>query len=567
MLGGGCMATQKKRLGEILMDAGELTQEQLDYALKEQKKGKKRLGEVLVDLKFLTERKILKTLEKQLSVPYVFLSDFEIMPEAISAVPIFLAERYTLVPIKKEGNRLTIAMNDPTNFYAIDDVRMVSGCDVAVVISEKKEITTAINNYYGVKGRIGDAVGKLNQEAVNQRANAVRMVEEENDDAPVIKIINSIIEQAIRDKASDIHIEPQDDETRVRFRVDGVLAQAATFPIASHAALVSRVKIMASMDIAEKRVPQDGRISVSQGDNSIDLRVSTLPTVLGEKIVMRILDKATQLVKLDHLGFAEKNMELFKHLYSTSYGIVLVTGPTGSGKSTTLYATLQELNDPTKNIITVEDPVEYMMQGVNQVAVNTKAGLTFANGLRSILRQDPNIIMVGEIRDIETAQIAINAALTGHLVFSTLHTNDAAGAITRLLDMGVEPFLVVSSLRGVVAQRLVRKICTHCKEEYVPEAVSPERAYMGLGPDEPVKLYRGKGCPQCNFTGYAGRMAIHEVLPFIPEMKELIMKGAPDNKIFDAGRKIGVTSMKEDGIRKALEGKTSINELLRVAYT
>ena len=566
------MDIRKKRLGEILVDAGELTHDQLNFALTEQKKdGKKRLGEILIDLKFMTERQILKTLEKQLSVPYVFLGDFEIMPEAVAAVPIFLAERYTLVPIKKEGARLTVAMNDPTNFYAIDDVRMVTGCDVAVVIAEKQEIINAINNYYGIKGRAGDAMGKLVQETKiqqeQQQENANLVVENDNEDAPVIKIINSIIEQGIKDKASDIHIEPEATETRVRYRIDGVLHKAASFPLASHGALVSRVKIMANLDIAEKRVPQDGRIKISRGNSEIDLRISTLPTILGEKIVMRILDKGASMIKLSQLGFSEANMKIFKHLYSASYGIVLVTGPTGSGKSTTLYSVLSEINDPSKNIITVEDPVEYTMSGVNQVAVNVKAGLTFANGLRSILRQDPNVIMVGEIRDVETAQIAINAALTGHLVFSTLHTNDAAGAIIRLIDMGVEPFLIVSSLRGVLAQRLVRCICPYCKEEYELPFHDSAREYLGLEPEAPIKLFRGKGCSRCSFTGYSGRMAIHEVLPFTDEMQAMVMHGATDSEIFAAARKAGTTSMKEDGIQKVLSGKTTVSELLRVAYT
>lgn len=555
------MATQKRRLGEILVTSGEITQSQLEQALAEQKTNGKRLGETLISLNFLTERKMLKTLEKQLSIPYMFLSDIEIMPEAVAAVPIFLAERYTLVPLKKDGNRLTIAMNDPTNFYAIDDVRMVSGCDISIVLSEQQDIINAINNFYGVSGRVGGSLNKLKEDSF---APVIRRVEDSSEDAPIIKIVNSVIEQAVRDKASDIHIEPQEDDTRVRFRVDGVLRNAVTLPKNSHSAIISRIKIMAEMDIAEKRLPQDGRINIEQGGRDIDLRISTLPTILGEKVVMRILDKTAASIDINDLAFTAKNMELYSSLFNSSYGIVLVTGPTGSGKSTTLYSTLTNINNPNKNIITVEDPVEYRIEGVNQVAVNNKAGLTFANGLRSILRQDPNIIMVGEIRDVETARISIHAALTGHLVFSTLHTNDAAGAITRLIDMGVEPFLVASALRGVVAQRLVRRICPHCKETYAPEAA--ERAYMGIALDEEVKLYKGAGCGKCNFTGYAGRMAIHEVLPIIPEMKELILKNAPDTEIFAAGRSYGVTSMKEDGIRKVLDGETTASELLRVAY-
>ena len=389
------MATQKRRLGEILVTSGEITQSQLDQALAEQKTNGKRLGETLISLNFLTERKMLKTLEKQLSIPYMFLSDIEIMPEAVAAVPIFLAERYTLVPLKKDGNRLTIAMNDPTNFYAIDDVRMVSGCDISIVLSEQQDIINAINNFYGVSGRVGGSLNKLKEDSF---APVIRRVEDSSEDAPIIKIVNSVIEQAVRDKASDIHIEPQEDDTRVRFRVDGVLRNAVTLPKNSHSAIISRIKIMAEMDIAEKRLPQDGRINIEQGGRDIDLRISTLPTILGEKVVMRILDKTAASIDINDLAFTAKNMELYSSLFNSSYGIVLVTGPTGSGKSTTLYSTLTNINNPNKNIITVEDPVEYRIEGVNQVAVNNKAGLTFANGLRSILRQDPNIIMVGEIR-------------------------------------------------------------------------------------------------------------------------------------------------------------------------
>ncbi len=554
-----------KKLGEILVDAGEITQDQLDFALQEQKKGSKRLGEVLIDLGFITETNLLRTLEKQFNVPYITFGNHDIMKDAIDKVPIFLAERYTLLPLRKEGNKLTVVMNDPTNFYAIDDVRMITGCEIQIVLGERQEIINGINNSYGVSGRIGDAIGKLEDNTTEGRVLAT--VVEGQDDAPIIKIVNSIIEQAIRDRASDIHIEAQAGETRARFRIDGVLRNVASFPSSSHNAIISRIKIMANMDIAERRVPQDGRIDIKDSGRNIDLRISTLPTILGEKVVMRILDKGTTLIHLDKLGFSENNLKMFRDVYSYSHGIVLVTGPTGSGKSTTLYATLSELNNSTKNIITVEEPVEYTMVGINQVNVNNKAGLTFASGLRSILRQDPNIIMVGEIRDEETARISINAALTGHLVLSTLHTNDAAGAITRLVDMGIEPFLVVSSLKGIVAQRLARCICPECKEEYVPDAISTERQYMGIGPEDPIKLYRGKGCKSCEFTGYSGRLAIHEVLTVVPEMKELILNGASDIEIFRAGEKVGAVSMKKDGIQKALEGKTTIEELMRVAYS
>lgn len=558
------MVVRKRRLGEILIDSGAINQKQLEHALNEQKSSGKRLGETLVTLGYLTEKQILSTLEQQLGIKYVNLSEEKIEREAIAAVPLFLAERYNVVPVRKEDTRLYLAMSDPTNFYAIDDVRMVSGLEVWPLLAETKDISLAINNNYGVQGRVESAVSKLKEDDAGKTS--VQDVEDKIDNAPIISIVNSLIQQAVRDRASDIHIEPQEDNLRVRFRVDGVMREIISFPKNTHAPILSRIKIMGDMDIAEKRLPQDGRINIQEKGRQIDIRVSTLPTILGEKVVMRILDKSAMTIALDELGFSERNFELYKDMITKSYGCVLVTGPTGSGKSTTLYSTLMHVNAPTKNIITVEDPVEYRIGGVNQVAVNNKAGLTFASGLRTILRQDPNIIMVGEVRDKETAEITINAALTGHLVFSTLHTNDSAGAITRLLDMGVEPFLVVSSVRGVIAQRLVRLICPHCKMEYTPEPYSDERLYLGIGRDEPVKLWKGEGCSRCNFTGYTGRMAIHEVLPIHEEMKAMIMNHVADNLVFEAGRKYGTTSMKEDGIEKVMQGKTTVSELLRVAY-
>lgn len=557
------MVVRRKRLGEVLIEAGNITPLQLEHALNEQKANGKRLGETLVAIGYLTERQILQTLEKQLSISYVTLSEEKIEKEAIAAVPLFLAERYNILPIRKEGLRLFVAMSDPTNFYAIDDVRMVSGLEVVPVLAESKDIALAMNNHYGVQGRVESAVSKLKEDEVTT---VVRDVQDSDESAPIISIVNSLIQQAVRDKASDIHIEPQEECLRVRFRVDGVLREVISFPKNTQAPILSRIKIMAEMDIAEKRLPQDGRINVVEKGHQIDLRVSTLPTILGEKVVLRILDKSAMAIALEDLGFSEKNMEMYNKLITKSYGLVLVTGPTGSGKSTTLYSTLMHVNSTTKNIITVEDPVEYRILGVNQVAVNNKAGLTFANGLRTILRQDPNVIMVGEVRDGETAEITINAALTGHLVFSTLHTNDAAGAISRLIDMGVEPFLVVSSVRGIIAQRLVRLICPHCKKEYVPEPFSNERLYLGIGQNEPITLWKGEGCPRCNFSGYSGRLAIHEVLPIQEEMKAMIMNKVSDDLLFEAGRKYGTTSMKEDGIQKVLQGKTTVDELLRVAY-
>lgn len=555
---------RKKKLGELLMEAQDITQKQLEHALSEQRNNGKRLGETLIDLGFVTERQMLVTLEKQMGIPFVVLSEITIQEEALTVVPLFLSERYNIMPIRLEENKIVLAMNDPTNFYAIDDVRMVSGMEVAPVLAAAKDIKAAINNNYGVKGRVENAVSKLKDEEVTS---TIRELVDVTDNAPIVSIVNSLLDQAVHDMASDIHVEPAEDKVRVRFRVDGLLREVVSFPRSTQAAILSRIKIMAEMDIAEKRLPQDGRIKMMKNGREIDVRVSTLPTILGEKVVMRILDKEAVNIKLSELGFSEKNMEMYKKMISNSYGLVLATGPTGSGKSTLLYTTLMELNTVAKNIITVEDPVEYRIPGVNQVSVNNKVGLTFANGLRTILRQDPNIIMVGEVRDIETAEITVNAALTGHLVLSTLHTNDAPGAITRLLDMGIEPFLIVSSVRGVVAQRLVRRICPDCKIQYTPRPDSDERILLGVGSEEPLTLYKGEGCAQCNFTGYKGRLAIQEVMPILPEMKKLIMQHAPDQDIFAVAKKQGTVTLRDDGIAKVLKGLTTMEELVRVAFS
>ncbi|HEY3425984.1 MAG TPA: GspE/PulE family protein, partial [Negativicutes bacterium] len=471
----------------------------------------------MINLGDVTEDQIIEALARQLGVRLVDLSSMSISRETAAAIPLTLAERYTVIPIKKEAKKLTLAMFDPTNFFAIDDVQMVSGCEVEVVIAAKQEILRAINQSYGVQDLVEKAVNKL------QPAETTISLElQTTEDAPVISIVNSLISQAIKERASDIHIEPQDNAVRVRFRVDGVLREVVTFPQHSHAAIISRVKIMSEMDIAEKRLPQDGRIKVQEDTRDIDIRVSTLPTILGEKVVLRILDKSRLIVDSKGLGFSDDNFQRVQKLYAQSQGMILVTGPTGSGKTTTLYTTLAELNSVEKNIITIEDPVEYRLKGINQIQVNQKAGLTFANGLRSLLRQDPNIVMVGEIRDKETADIAIRAALTGHLVLSTLHTNNAPGAIIRLLDMGIEPFLAASSILGIIAQRLVRVICTECKQSYSPKFDSPERVFLGIAAGAEVTLYRGAGCTHCEYTGYRGRIAIHEVMPTSSVLREAI---------------------------------------------
>ncbi len=554
---------QRKRLGDILVDAGKITPAQLGRALELQKAQGGRLGRVLITAGMLREDDILEALEKQLGILRVNLSEVVIHADAVESVPLALAERYAVMPIRREGRRLTLATTDPTNFFALDDIRLITGAEVTPVLAAEADIKNALRRHYGVKGVVEKDVSRLKKEA--RDGGAVQQISAE--DAPIVSIVNSLIAQAVKEKASDIHIEPLDDLVRVRYRVDGLLREVVTFPRHTHAPLLSRIKIMSDMDIAEKRLPQDGRINIGENGREVDVRVSTLPTIQGEKVVMRILDRRAVALNINGLGISDANLPIFKQLYACAYGMVLVTGPTGSGKSTTLYSVLAEINAPAKNIITVEDPVEYRMNGINQVQVNAKAGLTFANGLRSILRQDPNVVMVGEIRDRETADIAVRAALTGHLVFSTLHTNDAVGAITRLIDMGVESFLVASSVLGVVAQRLVRTICPECKAPYLLAPQAAERVFMGVGPETEVTLYQGAGCAHCNFTGYKGRLAIHEVIALTPELRAAVARQAPADELFAKARAGGLVTMKEDGISKALAGKTTVEEIIRVAYS
>ena len=552
---------KRKRLGDLLIDTGWITELQLETALEVQKKGGKRLGKVLIDLNYVSEDAMIQVLEFQLGVPHVELSNMCVLPSVAALIPVALAERHQIIPIKKNGKKITLAMVDPTNFFAIDDVRMVSGFDVEPVIATEKDVLQAIRESYGVQDLVTKAVNQMRPDET-QLLNTMQTA----DDAPIISLVNSFISQAIQDVASDIHIEPQEKTLRVRYRIDGMLREIGIFPRDIHAAIVARIKIISEMDIAEKRIPQDGRIKVREAGRDVDVRVSTLPTIMGEKVVMRLLDQKAVILDINKLGFSPENKEKYYKLYSQSYGMILVTGPTGSGKTTTLYSTLTTVNSPEKNIITLEDPVEYRLPGINQVQVNTKTGLTFANGLRSILRQDPNVVLVGEIRDGETADIAIRASLTGHVVFSTLHTNDAAGTITRLIDMDVEPFLVASSVLGVVAQRLVRVICPECKESYTPPSDSLERIFVGVLPEQQLTLYRGFGCSRCNNKGYRGRMAIHEIMTITSKLREAINRKASSDEISSIAISQGMITMREDGIQKALTGLTDVREVMRVAY-
>lgn len=543
---------QRKRLGQLLLEAGCITEIQLEKALSVQRKTHERLGHALINLGYITETGILELLENQLGVSRLNLTSEQVDKDVACLIPRSAAEKYQILPVKRQEGIIMLAMVDPTNFFAIEDVRMITGCEVKPVIATETEIVKAINETYP------SVSFKQSEQAAMQAIVA--------EEAPVVTMINRIISQAIRENASDIHFEPQKTGLRVRLRIDGFLREIATLPRHIHAQAISRIKILSEMDIAEKRLPQDGRIKVHETGREVDIRVSTLPTIFGEKVVMRILDKQAIVFDINQLGLAEEALEKYRHMYHQPYGMILITGPTGSGKTTTLYSTLSELNTAERNIITIEDPVEYQLDGVSQVQVNNKAGIHFANGLRSILRQDPNVIMVGEIRDFETMDIAMRAALTGHLVFSTLHTNDAAGAFIRLLDMGSAPFLVASSVLGVVAQRLVRKICLACRKGYLLPKDSPERLYLGLYADEPITLYQGSGCSICGQTGYKGRLAIHEIMPITANLRQLIHRRASRDDITACAISEGMTTMSRDGLAKAIAGLTTISEVRRATH-
>jgi len=568
-----------KRLGESLVDSGAITLEQLNDALAVQRRTGERLGRALVKLGYTTDAVIAAVIERQFGVPRISLTEYVVSPDVIALVPEAMARRYKVLPVEVAGNKLRLAMGDPLNVFAIDDVKIAAGLDVEPVVAPEDEIERALDQYYGSDEDIDQVVRDLEefsddaiQLAESEEEIGVDRLRELVDEAPVVRLVNMIVSQAVRDRASDIHVEPQAVSVKVRYRIDGMLREAMRIPRGSHAAIASRFKIMASMDIAERRVPQDGRVQLKVEGQEIDLRVSTLPTIHGEKVVCRVLFRRGAQVKLEQLGFLPGNLELWNRALARPHGIILVTGPTGSGKTQTLYASLNQLNSVEKNIITVEDPVEFRLDGINQVQTNVKAGLTFASGLRSMLRQDPDIIMVGEIRDRETAEIAVNAALTGHLVLSTLHTNDAPGATVRLVDMGVEPFLAASSLICVLSQRLVRRVCTKCAEEYVPDDESwgwwtrttaklSDRPALGL----PRKLVHGKGCRACGDTGYSGRTAIHEIMMVNEPIRELVSRNAPSDEIAATARRQGMKRLIEDGAEKVLAGITTIDEVLRVS--
>ena len=560
-----------KRIGDILIEQGLITSKQLKEALEVQKNGnKKRLGEIFVETGAITREELYEVLQYVYEAEYVDLSNYVIDPEVISLISEKAALRFKLIPISKNDDELIIAMANPLDVYAIDFVRDHTKIKkIKSLLASEEDVLNAITNYYEL-GEYDDIIEKLGTEIVfkkEEEEEDSKKLEAISREAPIIQLVNMLIVQGVKDRASDIHIEPNEKGLLIRFRIDGMLHDIRTLPNTIKSAVISRIKILAKMDIAERRLPQDGRFQVKFGTREVDLRVSTIPTVLGEKAVLRLLDKSKGLIKLEQLGFIPEQLEEFKSIISKSYGIILLTGPTGSGKTTTLYAALNKVNSKDKNIITVEDPVEYKLNRINQIQIKPKINLTFANTLRSILRQDPDIIMVGEIRDAETAQIAVQAALTGHLVFSTLHTNDAASALTRLIDMDVETFLISSSVIAVIAQRLVRVICEKCKEEYIPGkgVLSALNIKGNSNNDGKIKLYRGTGCSFCNNTGYYGRTSIYELIVLDEEIKSLIISKVSSNIIKDVAIKKGMKTLKDSGLEKALQGITTVEEVLRVA--
>jgi type IV pilus assembly protein PilB len=554
---------EKKSLGESLVEEGIITSEQLKQARAEETRLGIRLRKAVVKLGFIAEEDLVVFLSKQMGLPRIELDNYLIDSKIIELIPENLARKYELIPVLKIGNALTCAMVDPWNVFAVDELRTKTGFIIEPAVTTEVEIKRALDQYYGAKGTMEEVIKSIDENkigvSVGEEAD-IKKLEGIVEQPIVIKLVNLIIMKAINERASDIHIEPEQDSLKLRFRVDGMLHEESSPPKYLQSAIASRIKIMANLNIAERRIPQDGRFTIKIEGREIDVRVSCVPTIHGENIVLRLLDISNALLGLNQLGFPKEILGKYQRLVTRPHGIILVTAPTGSGKTTTLYASLVRINTVEKNIITIEDPVEYKLPGITQIQVNPKVGVTFANGLRAILRQDPNVIMVGEIRDFETAEIAIHAALTGHLVFSTLHTNDAIGAITRLIDMKVEPFLLSSSLIGVLAQRLVRVICPDCKEKYAPSKEVLED--IGLSKDSAINFYAGKGCPKCENTGYKGRLGIFELLTIDEKIRELIVAKASTDVIKRRAQEEGMITLIEDGLEKVKQGITTAEEVL-----
>ncbi len=570
--------TLRERIGALLIEKKMLTQEQLAQALKMQKEKKERLGEILIGMGFITKEALLEVLSIEIGVPAIHLSRYKIKPEALAFVPKKMAEMYCLIPVSHFSKTLTVAMSDPMNVHALDDLRRHTGMEIHPLIATDKDVKEAVDLYYGenVTQAIQDVMKDMSEsmevdeggfgesaQDVGTAQELLRLTEEE----PVVKLTNSILAEGVKRRSSDIFVEPEEKSLRVRFRVDGLLQEGLVTGRSMHAGVVSRIKVMSNLDIAEHRIPQDGRFKIKVRQQQVDFRVSVLPSYFGEKVVLRILDKAQTILDIEKLGFEPEPLADLKKAALHPHGMIVICGPTGAGKTTTLYSVLKLIDSPEKNIITVEDPVEFQIEGINQVTIRTELNLTFAAALRSILRQDPDIIMVGEIRDAETADVAIKAALTGHLVLSTLHATTAAGAVTRLLNMGIEPFLITSSVLMAGSQRLVRRICLQCKESYEPSKELVKQ--LGIQPKalknaDKLLFYRGKGCVACNQRGYSGRAVLLEALTLSPTVKNLILKGAPEYEIKKLGLKEGMKSLRENGNSKILQGVTTPEEVMRV---
>jgi len=565
---------QSSRLGEILVKNNLITRDQLEKALEEQKLSgnQTRIGAILVKQNLLTEAELTSFLSRQYGVPTVNLADYEIDPVVIKVIPPEVVQKYQLVPVNRAGATLIVAVSDPSNLFALEDIKFMTGYNIEMVVASERDIKTAIDKYYDQSASLADVMSDLDVEDMEIVGDDdeidVNSLERATEDAPLVKMVNAILQDAIRKKASDIHIEPYEKVFRVRYRIDGILYEVMKPPLKLKNAITSRIKIMSELDIAERRLPQDGRIKIKLGGGKdMDFRVSVLPTLFGEKICLRLLDKGNLQTDLTKLGYEPDALSHFMHEIHKPFGMVLVTGPTGSGKTVSLYSALAELNKVSENISTAEDPVEFNFAGINQVQMHEDIGLNFSAALRSFLRQDPDIIMIGEIRDFETAEIAIKAALTGHMVLSTLHTNDAPATINRLLNMGIEPFLVASAVNLITAQRLARRVCSECKQ---PEEI-PVQALIdaGVPPDEAPSYVcmRGKGCSTCNNTGYKGRVGFYQVMPMREEIKELILNGANTAEIKRESMRIGIKTMRQSGLTKLKEGVTSFEEVLRVTIS
>ena len=551
----------KKKIGDILVDKMLVTEDQLQACLEEQRISGKRIGEILVSKGHITEEQLTDTISERLSIPKISLAQMVIDPTVVQTVSVETARRYTLIPIFQIGNTLTLAMADPLNIIAIDEIKYLTGKNIKRAITTTTEIEEAIDQYYSVRDSLHHIISNTHEDLAQPTADKIG-TEMQESESPIIQLVNLIISKAVKEKASDVHIEPEETRLRIRYRVDGVMREEAAPPKSMQNELLSRVKVAANLDVSEKRLPQDGRFMMNVDNRNVDLRVSTLPTIHGEKIVIRILDRRNLLLTFRQLGFSERLEERWNNVIHKPEGLILISGPTSSGKTSTLYATLQTINSIEKNIITVEDPVEYSLPLIIQIQINEKAGLTFPSTLRAMLRQNPDIIMLGEIRDAETARMAVRSSLTGHMVFSTIHTNDAPSAISRLIDMGIEEYLVATAIKGVLAQRLVRTNCSECLEEYKPSDLVLHRAGLVDLADE-MKFSRGAGCPQCKMSGFKGRTGIYEFIEITPHIAELVSSNASINRIKEEARKYGYVPLFEMGLEKIVQGQICLEELLK----